>query len=111
MYRRGMKRAVLTSFAVLSLTSAGLAACDSESVTSSGTTGTSGSGGSTATSSTATSTSTSSTGGGSGACTETKFGDDRPVDLHVPQSYSCDKAAPLVKIGRASCRERVFTAV
>ena len=26
-YRRGVKRAVLTSFAVLSLTSAGLAAC------------------------------------------------------------------------------------
>lgn len=99
MYRRGMKRAFLTSFAVLSLTSAGLAACGSDPVSPSGTT-TSGSGGS-ADTTTATSTSTTTSGGGgsggsSSACTETKFGGDRPVDLHVPQSYSCDKAAPLV---------------
>ncbi|MFS8065523.1 MAG: alpha/beta hydrolase family esterase, partial [Byssovorax sp.] len=57
-----------------------------------GTTGTGGSGASTAT----TTTSTSGTGSSSAACTETKFGGDRPVDLHVPTSYACDKAAPLV---------------
>ena len=99
MYRRGMKRAFLTSFAVLSLTSAGLAACGSDPVSPSGATGTSGSGGgaaTTAASTTSTSTSTSGAGGSSSACSETTFGDDRPVDLHVPQSYSCDTAAPLV---------------
>ena len=84
-YRRGVKRAVLTSLAVLSLTSAGLAACGSDPANPSGTTGTS-----------STTTSTSGSGGSSFACTETKFGDGRPVDLHVPQSYACDKPAPLV---------------
>lgn len=92
-----MKRALLTSFAVLSLTSAGLAACGSDPVNPAGTTGTSGSGGSAATTTASTTTtSTSGAGGSSGACTETVFGDDRPVDLHVPPSYSCDKPAPLV---------------
>ncbi|MEO5727945.1 MAG: alpha/beta fold hydrolase [Byssovorax sp.] len=90
-----MKRAVLTSFAVLSLTSASLAACGSDTADPTGTTGTGGSGGSTATTTTTT-TSTTGTGSSSAACTETKFGGDRPVDLHVPKSYACDKAAPLV---------------
>ena len=91
MYRRGVKRAALTSVAIL-LSSAGLAACGSNPAAPSGTAGTSGSGGSTATTSTA----TASTGSGGPACTETKFGGDRPVDLHVPFSYACDKGAPLV---------------
>jgi polyhydroxybutyrate depolymerase len=103
-----VKRALLTSFAVLSLTSAGLAACSSDpGGTSTTTTGSGGgSGGSTASSSTAStatsstasaSSSTSGTGGASAfACTETKFGDDRPVTLHVPKAYACNKGAPLV---------------
>jgi polyhydroxybutyrate depolymerase len=100
-----VKNPLLASLAVLSLSSAGLAACSGSD--SPGTTATSGGGGSPSTTTTtssdssSTSTSTSSTsttgaGGSSGACTETKFGDDRPVQLHVPPSYSCDKAAPLV---------------
>jgi polyhydroxybutyrate depolymerase len=102
-----VKRAFLTSFALLSLTSAGLAACSSDPVTTSGTSGAGGSGGSTASSTSSTesttsatsSTSTSTTGAGgasTAACTETKFGDDRPVQLHVPKTYACDKGAPLV---------------
>jgi len=102
-----MKNSLLASLAVLSLSSAGLAACSGSDTPEP--TGTSGSGGSpsttTATSTTGTSTtstsasastSTTGAGGSSFACTETKFGDDRPVDLHVPPSYSCDKGAPLI---------------
>jgi polyhydroxybutyrate depolymerase len=102
-YRARVKHPDLTSFAVLSLalTSLGLAACSSDPVASS--TGSGGSAATTATSSdsstsTSTSTSTTSTGvgGASAACTGTMFGDDRPVQLHVPKSYDCDKGAPLV---------------
>src|SRR5580700_7872847 len=49
--------------------------------------------------STATSTSSSSSAGGAGgagACTQTTFGGSRPVTLHVPATYSCATAAPLV---------------
>lgn len=97
-----MKRALLT-FAALSFTSAGLVACSSDPSDPSGTTGSGGSGGSAATSTgattsttTTTTTSTGTGGGAPAACTETTFGDDRPVKLHVPASYSCDTAAPLV---------------
>lgn len=106
MYCGGVNRAFITSFAVLSLTSAGLAACSSDpGETSTTSTGSGGSGGNAATATAGSTTSstgattTSSTGAGGGvaaACTETKFGADRPVTLHVPKSYSCDKGAPLV---------------
>jgi polyhydroxybutyrate depolymerase len=98
-----VKTTLLASLAVLALASAGLPACSGSD--SPGSTATSGGGGSAAsTTATGTSaatgaTSSSSTGAGGGssaACTETKFGDDRPVALHVPTSYSCDKGAPLV---------------
>ena len=102
-----MNRALITSFAVLSFTSAGLAACSSDpGETSTTSTGAGGSGGSSTTTGEtssatgvtgATSTSATGTGGGvAAACTGVKFGDDRPVTLHVPKSYSCDKGAPLV---------------
>ncbi len=101
-----MKHPRIASFAVLALTSAGLAACSSDpGETAATSTGSGGSGGttaaSTAGSTTATTGSSSSTSAGVGGnssavCTETKFGDDRPVNLHVPKSYDCDKGAPLV---------------
>jgi polyhydroxybutyrate depolymerase len=102
-----VNRALITSFAVLSFTSAGLAACSSDpGETATTTTGSGGSGGTaitttttgeTTTSTGATTTSSTGTGGGvAAACTGVKFGDDRPVTLHVPKSYSCDKGAPLV---------------
>jgi polyhydroxybutyrate depolymerase len=106
MYRGGVKHAFITAIAVLSLTSAGLAACSSDpGETSTSSSGTSGAGGSaassgtgTATASTGASSSTSAGVGGSSnaACIQTMFGDDRPVSLHVPKSYSCDTGAPLV---------------
>lgn len=99
-YRRRVNRAVLTSVAVLLSSSAGFAACSSDPVAPSGPTGASGSGGSAGTTSTSITTSTSattaSTGSGGPACIATTFGGDRPVDLHVPSSYACDKGAPLV---------------
>jgi polyhydroxybutyrate depolymerase len=100
-----VKHAFITSIAVLSLTSAGLAACSSDpGEPSTAASGTSGAGGSAAASTGATTASTgssSSTSAGVGgasnaACTQTMFGDDRPVSLHVPKSYSCDTGAPLV---------------
>lgn len=99
-----MKRLITTSLVLLSITSAGLVACSSaDSPTGSGgstgatTASTStGSTGSSAGGSSSTSAATTGAGGGAAACTATAFGDDRPVKLHVPKSYSCDKAAPLV---------------
>lgn len=94
-----MKRHNLISFAVLSLTSLGLAACSSDPATA-GTGGSTATASSTSTSTTTTSDTTSTTAStGTGAsedCTATTFGDDRPVSLHVPKSYACDKGAPLV---------------
>ena len=111
MYRGGVKLAVITPLAVLSITSAGLVACSSAD-SPPGTTGSGGSStgatvsasastGETSSSSSAagggSATSTTGAGGGTGAaCTAKMFGDNRPVALHVPQSYSCDKGAPLV---------------
>lgn len=108
MYRRYVKRVFNTSLVLLSITSAGLVACSSGDSP----TGATGSGGSTGATTASASTSTGNTGsstggagatsttgaggGAPGACTQTKFGDDRPVALHVPKSYSCAKAAPLV---------------
>ena len=105
MYRGRVKRALITSLALLSITSAGLVACSSAE-SPPGTTGSGGSPGTT-TASSSNGETTSSSGGASAAstgtggastaaCTETKFGDDRPVALHVPKSYSCNKGAPLV---------------
>ncbi len=101
-----MKHAFITSFAVLALTSTGLAACSSDpGETGAGTTGAGGSSATTATSTGATTSATGATtsatstgvgGGTAAACTATMFGDDRPVTLHVPKAYSCDKGAPLV---------------
>ena len=105
MYRGRVKRAFISSLALLSITSAGLVACSSTPETPSGSTGAGGSTTATTgssstgdtTSSSGGATSTTGAGGGStAACTETKFGDDRPVTLHIPKSYSCDKGAPLV---------------
>ncbi|MEP7119985.1 MAG: PHB depolymerase family esterase [Byssovorax sp.] len=102
-----MNHAFATSFAVLAVTSAGLAACSSDpgepSTTSSGTSGAGGNpttsataGSTTGSTSDASATSTGVGGSSTAACTQTMFGDDRPVSLHVPKSYSCDKGAPLV---------------
>ncbi len=112
MYRARVKRAFNTSLALLSITAAGLVACSSTPETTSGTAGTGGSSSGThassstgdttsssgGASSTSTSTATTGAGGGSTAMcnADAKFGDDRPVALHVPKSYSCDKGAPLV---------------
>ena len=98
-----MKQPLLASLAVLTLASVALVACSSTDDSPSGTTSTSGGGGSaSSTASTGSGSestgSTSAAGGGAsaGACTGTTFGDDRPVKLHVPSAYSCDKGAPLV---------------
>jgi polyhydroxybutyrate depolymerase len=73
---------------------------------SAGTASTGTSSGETTTGTTSTGTTSSSSGaggaggtsgtGGSAACTQTTFGGSRPVTLHVPATYSCATAAPLV---------------
>lgn len=102
-----MNRAPLAAGAALLLASAGLYACEAGPAqpTGGGTGGIGGGGGASASASTgedATATSSgaggsSGTGGPVAACATTTFGGAaRPVKLHVPPTYACDKAAPLV---------------
>lgn len=102
-----VNRAPLAASSALLLLSAGLHACSAGPEQPSGGTGGSGSGASSAASSDASATSTTATSGGStgstgtggvtAACAATTFGGaERPVKLHVPPTYACDKAAPLV---------------
>lgn len=101
-----MKRPRFAAPAALFLASAGLCACATGlEQPPAGTEGSTGAGGgttasssaTTSTSVTATSSGSSGTGGALPACAATTFGGaDRPVKLHVPTTYACDSAAPLV---------------
>jgi polyhydroxybutyrate depolymerase len=93
--------------AALLLASVGLYACEAGVDQPRGTTGSGGgTGGASASASTSAATTATSSGSGGGssgtggvapACATTTFGGaDRPVKLHVPPTYACDKAAPLV---------------
>ena len=91
--------------AALLIASTGLYACEAgvdRSTTSTGTGGSGGGGTASSSASTGGASSTSSgssagTGGVAPACAATTFGGaERPVKLHVPPAYACDKGAPLV---------------
>ncbi|MEP7122259.1 MAG: PHB depolymerase family esterase [Byssovorax sp.] len=98
-------RASLAASAALLVAAAGLGACETGPDPLVGTGGNGGgsssassaSTGGDAAASSSSASGTSGTGGPLPACATTTFGGaERPVKLHVPPTYACDKAAPLV---------------